>query len=92
MATEKKTAAEAKGKKKEAEKPVPKVEKKAAEAQKHVKKEEPVKEDFLSRDVRLLYFNAIKRVCHTCCEPENCIEALYKSESVRLPYCPRRTI
>ena len=44
MATEKKTAAEAKGKKKEAEKPVPKVEKKAAEAQKQVKKEEPVKE------------------------------------------------
>jgi large subunit ribosomal protein L32e len=44
MATEKKTAAEAKGKKKEAEKPVPKVEKKAAEAQKHVKKEEHIKE------------------------------------------------
>jgi cysteine synthase A len=55
-------------------------------------KEEPVKENILSRDVKLLYFNAIKRVCHTCCEPENCIEALYKSESVRLPYCPRRTI
>ena len=44
MATDKKTAAEAKGKKKEAEKPVPKVEKKAVEAQKHVKKEEPIKE------------------------------------------------
>jgi large subunit ribosomal protein L32e len=44
MATDKKTAAEAKGKKKEAEKPVPKGEKKAAEAQKHVKKEEHVKE------------------------------------------------
>jgi large subunit ribosomal protein L32e len=42
MATEKKTAAEAKGKKQE--KPVPKVEKTAAEAQKHViKKEEGVK-------------------------------------------------
>jgi large subunit ribosomal protein L32e len=44
MATDKKTAAEAKGKKKEAEKPVPKVEKKAVEAQKHVKKEEHSKE------------------------------------------------
>lgn len=43
MATEKKTAAEAKGKKKEAEKSVPKVEKKAVEAQ-HVKKEEHAKE------------------------------------------------
>lgn len=40
MATEKKTAAEAKGKKKEAEKPVPKGEKKAAEPHKHTKKEE----------------------------------------------------
>ncbi len=42
MATEKKTAAEAKGKK-DVEKQVPKDEKKAAEAQKHVKKEESVK-------------------------------------------------
>jgi large subunit ribosomal protein L32e len=44
MATDKKTAAEAKGKKKEAEKPVPKGGKKAAEAHKHVKKGENVKE------------------------------------------------
>jgi large subunit ribosomal protein L32e len=44
MATDKKTAAEAKGKKKEAETSVPKVEKKAVENQKHIKKDEHVKE------------------------------------------------
>ena len=38
-------------------------------------KEEPVKDDFLSVDVELLNFSAIKRVCHICCEPENCLES-----------------
>jgi cysteine synthase A len=42
-------------------------------------REEPVKDDFISADVKLLYFNAIKRTCHTCCEPENCAEALYRA-------------
>lgn len=53
-------------------------------------KEEPVKEGFLAQDVELINFKAIKRVCHTCCEPADCVEALYESESIRLPYCPRR--
>ena len=53
-------------------------------------KVEPVKGDFLSRDVELDHFRAIKRVCHTCCEPADCVEAKFDSQVVRLPYCPRR--
>ena len=53
-------------------------------------KEETVKEDFLTRDVELVNFRAIKRVCHTCCEPEDCLEALFDNKIVKLPYCPRR--
>lgn len=55
-------------------------------------KEEPVKEGFLAKDVELVNFKAIKRVCHTCCEPANCEEALYEDTSVRLPFCPRRSV
>ena len=53
-------------------------------------KEEPEKEDFLTRDVELINFKAIKRVCHTCCEPEDCLEAMFESKTIKLPYCPRR--
>ena len=53
-------------------------------------KEEPLKSEFISAAVELLHFKAHKRVCHTCCEPEECIEANYRDEKVRLPYCPRR--
>lgn len=54
-------------------------------------REEPVKADFLSTNVELDYFSAFKRVCHTCCDPSDCVEAVYSHESmIRLPYCPRR--
>ncbi len=33
---------------------------------------EPVKRDFLSTDVRLLSFTSFRRVCRTCCDPEEC--------------------
>jgi cysteine synthase A len=39
-------------------------------------KVEPVQDDFLSRDIKLLYFKAIKRVCHICREPENSPETI----------------
>lgn len=52
-------------------------------------KEEPVKENFLAPDIELLDFRAIKRVCHICCEPENCQEAVYESKIANLPNCPR---
>lgn len=37
-------------------------------------KTEPVKEGFLSVDVELEYFTSFKRVCATCCTPNECIE------------------
>lgn len=54
--------------------------------------EEPVKEEFLSPEVELLDFRAFKRVCHTCCEPIDCVEAQYQGEDIEfiLPYCARR--
>jgi len=55
-------------------------------------KDEPVKDDFLAPFVELSHFRALKRVCHTCCDPGDCAEASYddSAEEVVLPYCPRR--
>lgn len=55
-------------------------------------KEEPVKEDFMSPGVDLKKFRSLKRVCHTCCDPTDCVESQYNDsyEMVKLPYCPRR--
>ncbi len=33
---------------------------------------EPMKEGYLSGDINLISFNAMKRVCHTCCDLFNC--------------------
>ncbi|MEJ2594906.1 MAG: cysteine synthase family protein [bacterium] len=54
--------------------------------------DEPVKNDFLSPDVELLSFRSFKRVCHTCCDPGDCVEAKYSGDDIdfRLPYCARR--
>ena len=53
-------------------------------------REEPVKEDFLSPDVALDHFRAYKRVCHTCCDPGECVERDYQGDILKLPHCPRR--
>jgi cysteine synthase A len=56
-------------------------------------KEEPVKDGFLSPDVRLLRVRSIKRVCYTCCDPEQCGEAAAQEmvkEEGPLPRCPLR--
>jgi len=55
-------------------------------------KEEEVKEEFLSPDIELIGYRAYKRVCHTCCDPSECVEARFteKDVAVPLPYCPRR--
>lgn len=55
-------------------------------------REEPIKDDFLSPHVALSHFRALKRVCHTCCDPTDCKEAHYHdpTEEVILPFCPRR--
>lgn len=55
-------------------------------------RDEARKEDFMAPDVNLEYFRAFKRVCHTCCDPSDCVEAKYKDplNDIKLPYCPRR--
>ena len=53
-------------------------------------KKEPEKEGFLSDGVELLNFKAYKRVCHTCCEPSDCVEAVSDFMTIKLPHCPRR--
>ncbi len=56
-------------------------------------REEPVKDGFMAPDVELLGFRAFKRVCHTCCNPEDCAQEEdldYEEEGASLPPCPRR--
>lgn len=55
-------------------------------------KNEPVKKDFLSSDVELLQYRVFKRVCHTCCDPSDCVEVKNRDfkDKITLPHCPRR--
>ncbi|HCT30933.1 MAG TPA: cysteine synthase [Bacteroidales bacterium] len=55
-------------------------------------KVEPVKEGFLSTDIELISYKSFKRVCHTCCDPSDCVEANYKDseDTFKLPRCARR--
>ena len=54
-------------------------------------REEPVKDGFYSPETDLLQFKALKRVCHTCCDPEECLEHNQDIEDTPLPICPRRS-
>ena len=55
-------------------------------------REEPRKPGSISSAVELVRYRAFKRVCHTCCNPDECVEAqapgLFPDEP--LPSCPRR--
>ena len=56
--------------------------------------EEPVKPGFISSDVELLHYSAMKRVCYTCCDPVSCMEELpdmNMSRAFPLPVCVRRS-
>lgn len=55
-------------------------------------REEPVKDDFLGPQVTLLGFRAFKRVCHTCCDPADCMQTGTGDsyDEIPLPRCPRR--
>ncbi len=56
-------------------------------------RDEPVKDGFLAPDVELVRVRAFKRVCHTCCDPSECIEVATLDsikEEGSLPHCPRR--
>lgn len=53
--------------------------------------EEPIKKEYLTPDVDLHEFRAIKRVCYTCCQPQDCrkhAEAI-STQDWPLPCCPR---
>ncbi len=56
-------------------------------------REEPVKEGFLAPDVELSGVTAFKRVCLTCCDPDQCMEASFPElqNEVVLPPCPKRS-
>lgn len=54
---------------------------------------EPRKNAFISNDVELISYCAFKRVCHTCCNPQDCeidVSAGFVKD-LKLPPCPRRT-
>ena len=56
-------------------------------------KKEPIKKDFLSPHIKLTNYKALKRVCHTCCDPVECMEAIAPEfdKKTTLPHCPRRS-
>ncbi|MDH3347517.1 MAG: cysteine synthase family protein [Desulfobulbaceae bacterium] len=55
-------------------------------------REEPVKKDHRAPGIKLLRVAALKRVCTTCCDPEECLESisLGKDAIKSLPHCPFR--
>lgn len=57
-------------------------------------RDEPRKDGFLSPEVALESFGAFKRVCHTCCDPADCLQACGYDPAIiselGLPPCPRR--
>ena len=56
-------------------------------------KDEPVKSKFLSTNIELLSFKAIKRVCHLCCDPKECASFDLQQlslEGADMPVCPHR--
>jgi len=54
---------------------------------------EPVKEDFMTPYIKLLEVYSFKRVCYTCCKPDECQASASPdiNKEITLPYCPRRT-
>ena len=56
-------------------------------------REEPVKAGFLAPEVKLVRFQAFKRVCQTCCNPEICLAEFPEgliAEELELGPCPMR--
>ena len=57
-----------------------------------LQKEEPLSEAYFTPRVELLNVRAFKRVCYTCCDPQECIEvaSIDIMREGALPACPRR--
>jgi len=55
-------------------------------------REEPVKDEYWSPQVTFTGVRALKRVCHTCCDPAECVDEFSGDIETRfpLPHCPRR--
>lgn len=54
-------------------------------------RKEQLKDEFLSPDVEFKNYKAFKRVCHTCCDPESCVELGFNDlPGIHLPHCARR--
>lgn len=55
---------------------------------------EPVKPEFLSPHVQLEWYDAFKRVCYTCCDPQACAQSTALPDaqmSLAMPACPWRS-
>jgi cysteine synthase A len=57
-------------------------------------KKEPVKDGFLSSDIKLKSFIALKRNCVTCCNPSECMESVHPGviDDINFPKCYLRSI
>jgi cysteine synthase A len=55
-------------------------------------KDEEVKDNFITPAIELQDYRAFKRVCHTCCDPTECLEECgpHQVDDIALPKCPRR--
>ncbi len=55
-------------------------------------RDEPAKDGFLTPDIQLVSVRGYKRVCHTCCDPVECLEASQVEglSAFPLPNCVRR--
>ena len=55
-------------------------------------RDEPVQPQYLAPHIQLREVQAFKRVCHTCCDPKECLAAAPNApaEDEQLPHCPRR--
>lgn len=56
-------------------------------------RKEPVKDSFFAPHIKLLGVRAFKRVCCTCCDPQECMAAasIDIAEEGSLPHCPRQS-
>jgi cysteine synthase A len=57
-------------------------------------KTEPIKEGFLSTDIKLKSFIALKRNCITCCKPEECSKVIDSEviKDIHFPACYLRSL
>jgi cysteine synthase A len=56
-------------------------------------RDEPTRDGFLTPEIELTGFRGLKRVCHTCCDPLECMDSLpadVAAAEQALPRCARR--